>query len=174
MPNSISDSCALASRIIPVFPSYDKNKSRCSWLKLLLGPQLASAWGAFNNYVDKKRGKGVSRKSTSSRDEEQIILKCPFLFTRGVRGPKLDKIWSTQLLNAPLVLPPSLLCLTRKHDPGPDGEILLLPYVHVGIGYIYVRTSTYVQLCCLSVSFGIIASITNGSSCCMQKMTMTK
>ena len=122
----------------------------------------------------RKGGRGLVESPPAHVMKSRYYVKCPCLFTRGVRRPKFDRIWSTQLFNAPLVLPPSLLCLTRKHDPGPDGEILLLPYVHVGIGYIYVRTSTYVQLCCLSVSFGIIASITNGSSCCMQKMTMTK
>ena len=36
-----------------------------------------------------------------------------------------------------------------------------------------MEKSYYCQLCCMSVSFGIIASITNGSSCCMQKIRLS-
>ena len=34
--------------------------------------------GSFNNYVDKKRGWGVSRKSTGTSDKEQIVCKIVF------------------------------------------------------------------------------------------------
>ena len=41
--------------------------------------------GAFNNYVDKNRGEGVSRKSTVGHVKvvDSKYVKCPCLLTRG-------------------------------------------------------------------------------------------
>ena len=58
--------------------------------------------GSFNNYVDKKRGEGVSRKTTLGHvTKVRYHVKCPLFSTRGERGSRLGKIWSTQLLNVP-------------------------------------------------------------------------
>ena len=65
---------------------------------------IAVRQGAFNNYVDKKRGEGVNRKFmlghvTNGRN----YVKCQQLSTQGRLGSKLGKIWSTLLLNDPLL-----------------------------------------------------------------------
>jgi hypothetical protein len=48
-----------------------------------------SSKGSFNNYVDKKRGEGVSRKSMLCHvTKGRYHVKCPQLSTRGERVSK--------------------------------------------------------------------------------------
>ena len=55
-----------------------------------------------NNYLDKKRGDGVSRKSTLGHvTKDRYYVKFPQFSTRGGRRSKTGKIWYTQLLNDP-------------------------------------------------------------------------
>ena len=53
--------------------------------------QIVVQWflakGSFNNYVDKKRGEGVSRKSTLGHvTKGRYHVNCPQLSTQGERG----------------------------------------------------------------------------------------
>ena len=91
--------------------------SRASWARSL----LSAAKGSFNNYVDKKRGRGVSKKSTLVKkelfhrfclpfvhvDNKERYVKCPRLSTRGEWGVKIG----SKLVHVVVEWPLSQCCL---------------------------------------------------------------
>ena len=56
-------------------------------------PKGSRHYDLFNNYVDKKRGEGVSRKSTPDQVTEGRYHNN--VHSKGGKGSKLGKIWST-------------------------------------------------------------------------------